>query len=349
MNTRETALAFAYADDEEVELVDRSTLERYASCPAQARLIDSGKVLNESSIAAAGQAVHEAFRESVQAYIEEPSMHLGELADRAFSALRNARPDIQPEALAAGKPSVWAWAKMLSSHSPKNLLRFDGGQAERSGQLAHDLPMGNVVLRVTSELDLLLATPAKQVLREIDYKSGWRRHGTDSIASSFQFGLHAWLVFENYPEVEALEVQVWQTRTNSLTYPVTFDRSRLREIDTRIRSAAGEYVRWRNTPPKDVPTWPAIDKCPMCQAAVVCPASLHVGELSGLVPGVLVDRMVAVQATLNALEELAIAHVKATGKDLVSPSGAAFGYDRPVKSRKTKSLYSIQPNGDADE
>jgi hypothetical protein len=342
MNTRETTLAFAYTDDEEVVTVDRSTLERYCSCPAQARYIESGRVLNESLLAAAGQAVHDAFKESVESYISEPDMPLGELVDRTFGSLRCARPDIQPEAIAAGRASVWAWAKMLTSHSPTNVIKFDGGQGERSGQLAWDLPMGNTILRITSELDLLLATPAKQVLREVDYKSGWKRHGIDSIASSFQFGLHAWLVFENYPEVQALEVQVWQTRTNNLTYPVTFDRSRLADLDIRIRSAAGEFVRWRNTKPQDAPTWPALDKCPSCPAAVVCPASLHVGELNGLIPGVLVDRMVAVQATLDALEALAIAHVKETGKDLVSPSGAAFGFDKPIKSRRTKALYSIQ-------
>lgn len=348
MNTPETTLSFAVGDDQEVVTVDRSTLERYSVCPAQARLIDSGLVLNESSIAAAGQAVHDAFSQTIAAYIDEPDMYASELAERAMSALRSARPDVQPEAIAAGRPAVWAWAKMLASHSPANVIRFDGGQGDRSGQLARDHVCGDVTLRITSELDLLLATPAKQVLREIDYKSGWRRFSIDNVASSFQFGLHAWLVFENYPEVEALEVQVWQTRSNNLTYPVTFDRSRLREIDTRIRSAAGEFVRWRNSKPQDVPTWPAVDKCPTCPAAVLCPASLHCGHLSAD-PGKFIDDMVALKAELDAREELAIAHVKATGKDIVSPSGAAFGYDKPVKSRKTKALYSIQPNGDADD
>ncbi len=347
MIDRDTVKSFSYADDDEVVIIDRSDLERWSVCPAQAAIIASKKVLDSSLIAEAGNAVHDAFSAAVTRYIDDPSEHYSALVDEAMASLRSARPDIQPEALAAGRASVWSWAKFLSNYSALNVLRYDGGKGERCSQLSHDLPIGDVVLRITSELDLLLSTPSKVVLREIDYKSGWKRHGIDSIASSFQFGMHAWLVLNNYPEVEALEVSVWQTRTNTLTYPVKFDRSRLKELDTRIRSTAGEFVRWRNMQPQDVPTWPAIDKCPSCPAAAVCPASLHAGGVARH-PTDFIDWMIVLRAKLDAAEKLASAYVDEHG-EIVSPNGAAYGTEKPKQNRKpTKSLYSIT-TGDSEE
>lgn len=346
MNTRETTLSFAVADDEQdVVVVDRSRLERYATCPAQARFIDSGLVLDESLAAATGDAVHQAFSGAIERYLDDPTEHYSAYAEAAMSGLRSARPDIQPGALGAGRPAVWAWAKYLSNHSANNVIRYDGGEGERSGQLAVDLPFGDLTLRITSELDLLLATPAKQVLREVDYKSGWKRHGIESIAASFQFGLHAWLVLHNYPDVEALEVSVWNTRTNTLTYPVTFDRSRLKEIETRIRSAAGEYTLYRNRTPEETPTWPAVEKCSTCSAACLCTAALHTADVAKD-PAGYVRELIALDAKLTAMTKLAADYVDKHG-DIVTPDGC-FGRSKPkaVRKQPTAIYQAVETDGD---
>jgi hypothetical protein len=342
MNTRETLSAFVLVEDDiEFIDIDRSTLERYATCPAQARLIESGGVLNDSLLAAAGEAVHQAFGRTISVYMDEPNWPVGELAEAAFGELRGARPDIQPEAIAAGRPSVWAWAKLIASIHPNNVLRYDGGEGDRSGQLSHEVPFGALRLRPTSEIDLLLTTHSPEVVCEIDYKSGWKKYSIDTVAASFQFQMHAWLILNNYPAIQAVQVKVWNCRTNDLSYGVMFDRKRLNEWDTRIRSALGEWHRYHLTLPQNAPTWPAIEKCAICPAAALCPSAGHVGDLASD-PGGFVDGMVAAAARLEAMEKLAAEHVKATGKDLVSPSGAAFGFDKPIKSRRTKALYSIQ-------
>lgn len=62
--------------------------------------------------------------------------------------------------------------------------------------------------------------------------------------------------------------------------------------------------------------------------------------------------MVATQAKLDALTEIAKAHVAKTGKDIVSASGAAFGIGKPKRQTKPKqSLYTVkgtETDGDDD-
>lgn len=351
INTQENVLSFAYAeiDDDSVVVLDRSTLERFALCPAQARLIDSGRVNNHSMIAAAGEAVHQAFSAAVTEYIQDFSLPHWEIAETALSALRSARPDIQPEALAAGRGTIRAWARWLSTIHYRNILRYDGGEGGRSGQLSADLPMGDLTLRITSELDLLCATESHEVVREIDYKSGWKKWGIEAIATSFQFGMHAWLIFQNYPDVQAVQVRVWNCRTNDLSYPVLFDRKREQELEIRIHSAAGYYVLYRNSDVSAVPVWPAIDKCSICSAAALCPASLHAGDLIRD-PAGYVDLMVARAAKLAEMEKFAARYVDQTGVDILSPTGAAFGVNKPKQNRKpTKALYSVKTKGESDD
>lgn len=340
MNTPETVRSFTFVeDDEPVVVVDRSTLERFAICPAQAQFMNSGLVLNESFLATVGNEVHRAFGEAIYHFMQDYPCHTSEIAKAAERALNGARPDIQPEAIDAGRPSIWSWASFLNSYHPSNVVRYDGGIGDRSGQLAWDLPMGDVTLRITSELDLLLATTDPKAFLEADYKSGWKVHTAKTVEDAFQFCTHAVLVFKNYPDVERLAVEVWNTRRNSRTYPVMFKRERLAEYESRIRYAAGEYVRWRNTAPENTDVWPSLEKCPLCPAAALCPASLHVGDVAADPEG-FVGLMVALDAKLDAMKKLAAAHVKAKG-DLQTKAGC-YGYEKPKTTKGQRmGLYTM--------
>lgn len=350
INTKESVSSFVLVeDDQPAVVIDRSTLERFATCPAQARLIESGRVNNNSLIAAAGEAVHQAFGAAITDYMHDPMLPHWELAETALASLRAARPDIQPEAMNAGRSSVRAWARWLSQVHPNNILKYDGGGQSRSGQLAFDMPMGDLDLRITSELDLLCATESPEVVREIDYKSGWKKWGIEDIAQSFQFGMHAWLIFKNYPDVQAVQVRVWNCRTNDLSYPVLFERKREQEIDTRIRSAAGYYVMYRNSDVSAVPTWPATEKCSQCSAAALCPASAHAGDVDAD-PVEFVRRMVAIDAKFAAMTKQAALWVEANRTDIVTPEGDCFGVNKPKANRKTpKSLYTVETKGESDD
>lgn len=347
MITKESVSSFVLVEDDQPAIVlDRSTAERYATCPAQARFIEIGRVLDSSLMAIVGNAVHDAFGAAITDYMHDPMLPHWELAETALSTLRSSRPDIQPAALAAGRASVRAWARYVASIHPNNILKFDGGGESRSGQLAHDIQVGDLDLRITSEVDLLCSSESPEVVREIDYKSGWKKWGIEDIAQSFQFGMHAWLIFKNYPDVQAVQVRVWNCRTNDLSYPVLFERKREQELETRIRSAAGLYVLYRNSDVSEVPVWPATEKCVICPAAALCPASAHAGDVDRD-PVEFVRRMVAMDAKLSAMKEQASAWVEEHRADIVTPEGDCFGANKPKANRKpTKGLYSVQPQAE---
>jgi len=341
----ETVKSFCLVEDdtEPVSTVDRSTLERFSVCPAQARFIDSGRVNNGSHIAETGEAIHRALGAALNAYMafvdDGEIMRPGQLADEVLTALRGSRPDVQADALDAARHTAWAWAREIGGIHPANILRFDGGEGERSGQLAWDLD--GLGVRVTSELDLLVATESPQVLREYDYKSGWKRWTVSEVAQAFQFQTHSWLVLQNYPEIEALEIRVWDIRRNGLLYPVEFRRRDLGEWHARIASAAGEYWQHRNTVAQDAPVWPGVEKCSICAAAALCDAAKHAGDVAKD-PARFVALMVATEAKLDAMRKLAGEYVDSRGADIVSAAGC-FGANKPRTERKpTKQLYTIK-------
>lgn len=336
----ETIGSFVEVDTPSLDTVDRSTLDRYATCPKQARLIEAGKAWLPTRPMAVGIAVHEAFSQAIQEHVDSNgSLNPSELAQAATDWLTAARPDVQPEAFQAAKFAVWPWTKLIQSIHVLNILRFDGGEWERSGQLAWDIE--GLGTTPTAELDLLYAGLSKAVLHEIDYKSGRTHHTPSGVREAFQFQLHAWLVLNNYPEVSALECRVWDLRLNRLTWPVEFVRKDLEWITPRIRSTVGEWRKWKDYEIEDVPAWPEVTKCGNCPCATSCPAAC-VTEASD--PASIPDLIAATEARLDKLKELAGSIVDATKLDLVSAAGNAYGFNKPASSRKkVKALYQVEP------
>lgn len=347
--------AFALIDDSPpIVPVDRSTLERYAACPAQARFIDSGRLNDSNPEAASGSAVHDAIGEVIAEYVEmgadiDADMTPGEMADGIMARLREARPDIQQDAIAGARASAWAIAQYLSRIAPVNILRYDGGTGKRSGQLAYDL--ADIGVRVTSEIDLLHAASSVEQLIEVDWKSGHKILDADDIATSFQFQLHALLVLENYPGVQSVVIRAWNTRVNRLTWRVEWTRKDLAQITARVRSAAELWHRHQHIEPEQCPTWPMAEKCAICPAAIKCPAAGENVTLLAWNPDEFVDNLVATEAKLDAMKKLANLWVDRTGRDLVSATGNAYGIHRPPgkPKRPKKCVYAISTPGKESE
>jgi hypothetical protein len=343
----EDLASFFAPDDEALRLADRSALEMMSVCPAQARYVASGAVNNSSQLANSGQELHDCLSQAIASYVDSggqltPTDLMAEVENAAFRS----RPDVHPDVIRASKPILWSWSNYVAQLHPFNILRFDGGQGDRSGQLAFDL--NDLRLRVTSELDLLHAGPAAEQLHEVDYKTGHKLWSARDVRDSFQFMLHAALVFENYPDVQSLEVRVWNTRLRRMTWGVEFDRRKLGEFRSRLYSVAKFYAQWQDAPPDEAPAWPAVEKCEICAAAALCPlAGRDVGQVHED-PAGFVDRMVAVDAKLKSMRRLASAWVKATGEDIVTPLGNAFGVGKPKANREPlKSIYRV-PRGTED-
>lgn len=334
---------------DDYKVVDRSTLQRVCECPAQARFIEDRRVRDTSDEAESGSAVHEAFSRVTTAYVESRGqMGVNDIKEELLQLACASRPDIQPDVIAAVRGCAWNWAKFLNGIHHDNVLRWDGGEGDRSGQLAHDFP--EFRLRPTTELDLLYVSASSEVLEIIDYKSGWKTWRHDDVADSFQFAMQAWLCLHNYPDVQAVRVRVWNTRLNNLTYAVTYTRADLYALDWRVRSACQAYHENRDRKPEDCATWPTVTKCSMCGAAALCPAASREIQEGALDAAGLVDEIVVRRANLAALEKIAAGIVKRTGQDIVTPAGNCFGTGRPKRKQAPKmEPYSIAKDDDDGE
>jgi len=326
-------------------IVDRTELERSAECPAQAAAHATGKNKCASSIAAAGNEVHLALSKALTDYLDmQGGINVGELADTLTGHLNASRPDVQPEAIDACRASIYAWAKFISTVSPANVLRYDGGRGDKSGQLAYDWP--DLGIRVTSEVDLLLSK-GRELLVEYDYKAGNKLWTTADVEAAFQFALHAFLVFKTFEEPQALLVRIWNTRSNKVTWSAEFLRKDLPAIERRVRSAAEAWRKWRDKPEK-APAFPTIQKCSICDAAAFCPATNFDIQEFAKDRETAIDSLVAMEAKVDALKKLAGAWVDKNQRDIVTAAGNCFGVGKPASTRKpTKALYSVKSDGDA--
>jgi hypothetical protein len=333
-------------------VIDRSQLERWTVCPAQATAIERGLVRDDSLDAESGSAVHLALSRTTDDYVaSRGNLSIDELRDEVMQSVGLSRPDIQPGAIEGIRASAWSWGKFLKSIHHQNILRFDGGDGEKTGQLSWDLP--DLQIRVTSEVDLLYAGPSEKLVHEVDYKSGHKRHGTIDVATSFQFQLHAWLILHNYPDIDAVEIRVWNTRFNNQTYPVLFRRSDLYYFDLRVHEAAALKRQHEKTEFAQAETWPAVERCELCAAAGICPAASRQIAEAAADPARLVDELVAREENIARLRRLASAIVQRTGRDITTPAGNAFGTGKARKARKpTMSIYSstgkAEENGEGD-
>lgn len=340
--------------------LDRSTIEAWTICPAQAAAIEAGLCKVPTMPQVSGDGAHDAFSYALRQWVENPEWHMvdiQELVTDLTDAAMRSRPDVQPDVMKAIRASVWAWCKFVIGTRygvdrdkighPKHILRFDGGQGEHSGQLSRDDNYPGVI--VTSELDLLLSTPAKEVVREIDYKTGNQQWTATDVADSFQFNLHAWLIFGNYEEVQVVETQIWNTRINKLTFTARFRREDEAAIGMRIFKALEVRARYTGKPLEQVPTWPVLDKCVNCPALHLCPAVLEpmrdaAKDLDGFI-----DNLHFLDALIAERSKLAKGQLKARGiENYITPRGNAFGVGEPSTRAKTMKLWNPKTKEESD-
>jgi hypothetical protein len=136
-----------------------------------------------------------------------------------------------------------------------------------------------------------------------------------------------------YPDVEAVRTVIWMPRIHHKTRPVEFTRDGLPNIETRIRSAVGEWHRWHDKPPEECPRWPTIEKCRICPAAPLCPPAGAFAQQINADPGAFVDTMCLMDAWLEAATETATEWSDTYGT-IKSKLGNQFGRDAPRAERR---------------
>lgn len=317
-------------DDSGIDVLDRSDLEIFGLCPLQAVLRAKYPPLT-SFAAESGQQVHNAYGETVGEFIASGGAMSGrDLTDCLMGKLRSSRPDVQVDALTGGAPMARTFCYELTRIGHFNILCHDGGEGDSCSQLSWEIE--GLGLRATSELDLLVKTPIPTLLEEHDYKTGWKHNSATDVKKSFQFALHAALVFHNYPDVETLAVTVWDTRRNRRTQPAIFERRFESDYRLRIRTAAGEWWRWHDKPIEDVPAWPLAEKCDICDVIGRCTVPNVADDCE---PSRWVDAMIVV----DSLKKKMTKHVDAHGPIRSSDGAVEFGRKASGNKPQAK-LYS---------
>lgn len=255
-------------------------------------------------------------------------------------ALLESRPNVQPDAIDGLRRSMYAITDHIFGYDhsipPNRIHKFDGGEGERNGQISWDIP--DLSVRLTSEVDLLYETDVESVWVNMDWKTGHKIWTAAEVKGSFQFQMHAWLVFKRYEKPQTLITRIWNTRKNVVSRDVAFEREDLPQYEYRLRSAVEVWRAYRDTAPEQCPTWPSIEKCTICDAAHLCPVSGYSLET----PEETLGRVVAVRAQLAAWEKRLTAVADKRGVP-IEWKDARWGRDAPKETKKpTAKLWRVK-------
>lgn len=350
MQTDETGLTDLFGDEPQADLIDRSTLEHWANCPQQAWLIESGKVKTGNKDTASGQIVHDAI-----AYItaEIYAGHLrnkGEAAAMIRAEIMRCRPDLQLHALDAVSYSAWQIAEYLlfqsngEPRSPEDIMAFDGGPDGARGQLAIDADHNGRTIRLTCEVDLLMATASVEMAELTDYKTGHAIWTAEDVQSSFQFGtFYPYIVFSNYPALTRLRVRVVNTRSNNVTPAVEYRRERFMGTAwARIQSALDLRERYREAHQFDVPAWPDTTKCAQCDAIRHCAYADPDTVESAKDPAEMGKRLIVLEQRADKLKAALNAHVDKHGEIQINATDW-YGRGKPSSTKKKPAaIYQLK-------
>ncbi|AMV20456.1 PD-(D/E)XK nuclease superfamily protein [Planctomyces sp. SH-PL14] len=320
---------------DDIHVADRSDLETAYDCP-QKFAYEQGQIRIPSRAAEVGNQGHAAISATIEAFIRE-GLSKRDIAEFLKREVLATRTDLLPDTWEAMWPSMWKIAELLSCHRPGDVERFDGGQGAYSGQLAKDISVGGETVRVTSELDLLLATVSEDVFLEVDWKTGHTPYDIDHIKKSFQFRLHAALVFDTYPACNVLRVQVLRTQYKDLSPPVKFHRDELPVLEAEIQGAAARWLDVKNRSKPDKPLitdrFATAEKCRRCQGARQCWKSRV-----ETTPAELVDLLTIIEAVQDQVQDELKAICGKNG-EVEGTCGQKFGTKKPKTERASYALY----------
>lgn len=315
--------------EDDIHVADRSDLETARDCP-QKLAYERGQIRIPSHAAEAGSQGHLAISAAIEAYVRE-GLSKRDLAEYLEREVLSTRPDLMGDTWESVRPSVWLIADLLSQRHPGDVMRYDGGQGSYSGQLAKDIVIGGETVRVTTELDLLLATESPEVLEDLDWKTGHTPYDIDDIYRSFQFRLHASLVFDNYPECKEVRVRVMRTQYRELSRPVKFTRDDLQVIEAEIYSAAARWLSVKKG--QRAERFPTEEKCRRCRYAHECWKSRVEST-----PAELVDLLTIIEAVQDQVQNELKAICGKSG-EVEGTCGQKFGTKKPKSERATYALY----------
>jgi hypothetical protein len=294
-----------------------------------------------------GSECHQIVSDTITAH-REHAMRAGDFADMLRDKAAKSRPDLQPQIVDRFKAGAWTIATAIccadngEPRSPEDIMRYDGGEGEHSGQLAYDVPLGDTIYRLTGEIDLLVNISDREVDLS-DYKSGYRWWTGTDVRESFQLGaFYPNLVFRNYPEVERINVRVIMPAYADITAAVTITHKDRYAIDQRLSSALATYDKHRRAKrAEDVPCNPLPSRCDLCRYAIKCPMCARSTMGLSESPERLIQELSILSAAVKARETRLDGIVRQTGQD-IEFGKLRYGTGKPkAKRAATCDLYEV--------
>ena len=341
--------------------LDRSTLERYRDCPfrgaaCELKLVDTG-----SDPADSGNEAHDAFAALVYDYIaSDGQATIGELVETSLvRAAGTRRTDLQPDVLDAVRAGVGRIARDIyyrpdgQRRNPADILRFQGGQGKRTGQIAYDIvpgAPGRAAVRLTCELDLLTAGDARDELCLTDWKTGRTNWTPPQVRESFQFRFYSMVIMQVYPDCQRVWVRVWSPRTG-VTGWVEFTRRDAADTGAICLSIIQNREE-ALAKPQEAPCWCNAEKLGRCPALSICPRATATAPMLAADPEAFLEHYAIRQAQVDADAKLLAAYVREHGP--LRSGGWEFGPTkpstkaRPVGLREVKEAEADVPGGNGD-
>ena len=336
--------------------IDRSRAEQYADCPYQGfvmlclevlKAIGDGKKVfqwekeildsasdelidkltpyvntsNTSILCDTGTEIHAVIDEAFQAC--EGNLEL--IPDWILENLPKVRPDIQPEAIHAGRYVADVLADLH--------ITVIGTELQIEYELFPKTASRPAVV-ITSALDLL-GSGLNNSLHVHDWKTGFKRRSSSETVNSFQAQFGALLLWKQpeYKEVERIHWWYQETRFGSKSY-AGYDRHnehpRLPHLtqevafECRIEEAVKLILSNRQD------AWPMPQKCCWCDAIRWCPHAHADAKDIADDPKAFVDRVVVMEALLKKHKKAASDWLKGKGPIV----GTKYVYDRKAPTNK---------------
>ena len=316
-------------------IMQRTELGRYATCPQQASLCreHEKEIETHDVLPTIGSFIHDIAKEAIEFCDED----LQEAADYFAEELPKIRPDIQPEALRAGRNLANEFRHVRTNR----VLLYEQPVSRTLMPTAGD--RGEVI--VTVEPDLVLATYKEDMLIVPDYKTGWKDRSNAEAKDDFQTCVNCWVLFGKYPAINTIRFVYLNTRLFTRSYAWVERERDEANFESRIFEVARLWLDEADE------AWPEEKKCSMCPVIKWCKwAEAICKELDGN-PKAYVDNTIVLSELLKTRERV-IGNATQNGRRLYGTEG--YFDDSPKK--KSPRRVSFKPvrkdkdngNGKAD-
>ena len=356
-------------------ILDRSTLERYSTCPQQAYLTMIFESLKAEAsglemffwekerITNADTALIERMKKSALYSTTNKACDIGteihSLIEQAFKACNNdleVIPQWFVDNLPTIRPDIQPLAIQHARHVADTLANFHvnllGIEQQLSIVFLPETPMRPAII-VTMRYDLLGS--GIKSLHIADFKTGFKRRTNSETADSFQAQFGAWLLWQQPEYKEVLKVHFWfyESLWGTKAY-ACFDRDeehpRLPGLTTqqaiqgRVKETVELFIR------NNQEAWPTEDKCCWCGMLPFCKLADMEAKTIADDPKLYVDKMVVLDEMLGRMKKAATAWVKAKGA--ITGSKVIFTKKNPTERFTTcfedKNKPTVATTGDEE-